>query len=231
MSRTLKIFAGLTVLVAGLSGVMFVTKSSSKPSLKQPGVGSVTPPLPTAPPPQQPNVALPTVAEPAVLGVDRSESSARQVAARLVALDEQRMVSEQAAATMTSAVASKGSTAVLVEQAVRQTRSLHRQLGEGLVLMSQPLRARTITITATSAEIDVWWVKVVSSPTQPNAGDIWGTTRVSLVWEDNTWKQTNEVSRLGPWPTHASDRVNHPTGASFLEQLNGFNSLTTRNSQ
>jgi hypothetical protein len=230
MSRISKIVVGLTVVVVALSGWLFVTKGSSKRPV--PMAGSAASPLPVATPTSpEPNVvplAAPIVASqsPVPTG-DRRESSAQRAAAGVVALDEQRMVSEQTAATMTAAITSKGARAVLTEQAIRQTRSLHRQLGENIVVFAQPLRVRTIAITETTAEIDVWWVKVVSSETQPNAGDIWGTTRVSLIWEDNAWKESNEASRLGPWPTHASDRVTHPSGASFLAQLNGFLPLTT----
>lgn len=234
MSRALKLFLGVTVVAVASSGWLFLTRSDNS---NRPGtVGSITaPPLPSTVPSELPAATptpvgavtpTPPVETSSTGGLpvrgDRSEAGARRAAIAVVALDEKRMVSEQAAATMTAAVTSSGSRDVLVEQAIRQTRSLHRQLGDGLVLLSQPLRIRTVAFTESAADIDVWWVKVVSSPTQPTAGDLWGTTRVSLLWEDGQWKQSNEVSRLGPWPTHASDQVSHPSGALFLEQMTGF---------
>jgi hypothetical protein len=227
MSRTTKAFFGLTVLVAGLSFWAFVTKSDQPPRI--PSTAEIdTAPLPMAPTTalskQQPIDTTVTDAEvgTGTLLLSDPESAARSAAAALVALDEHRMVSDETATAMTVGVAAVGSRDALVSQAVRQTRSLRKQLGAGITLMAQPLRARTVSITPTTAEIDVWWVKVVTSPEHPTAGDIWGTTRVSLTWEADVWKVSNEASRLGPWPTHATDRVTHASGASFAAQLDGF---------
>jgi hypothetical protein len=187
-------------------------------------VGAETP---TPVQPVEPSVSLPQVSPGPVLVVaDGSEIGARRAAAAIVSLDEKRLVNDEAAQAMTVAVASTAGRGPLVEQALRQSRAMHTKLGDNIVLLSQPLRVRTVSVVPSSkAEIDVWWVKVFSSPTLNHATDIWGTTRVSLVWENNAWRQANEVSRLGPWPTHATDQVTHPTGAVFLAQLEEFTQL------
>ena len=156
-----------------------------------------------------------------------TEASARDTAASLVQLDERRMRSVETATSMTNTIAATGSRDVLVVQAVRQINRLHTELGADLTMWAQPLRARTISVNMSAAVIDVWWVKVITSPGMLTAGDIWGTTRFSLVWEDNTWKVANEKSRLGPWPTHASDAVHHPSGAAFAAELSGFTPIET----
>jgi hypothetical protein len=237
MSRSLKLFGGLTLLAVGLSGWMFVSRGSSSTSggttsVLAPitAVAAVTPTLSTSvgqqPAPAQPITAS-TVSAKAVLTVaDGSERGARQAAAAIVALDEHRLRNDAAAESMTIAVASTAGRGPLVEQALRQSRKMHTDLGSNIVLLSQPLRVRTVSVVPSSkAEIDVWWVKVFSSSTLERATDIWGTTRVSLVWENAAWKEANEVSRLGPWPSHATDKVAHPSGSVFLRELDGFTQL------
>ncbi len=230
MSRSMKLFIGLMLVAVGLSGWMLLTRrSSSTPGADASSVAPTTLPVVAAPvaPVEEPLVVSATTQQ-VVMVADGSESGARQAAAAMVALDERRLVNDVTAESLTVAVASTAGRGPLVEQAIRQSRALRTKLGDNIVLLSQPLRVRTVRVVrSSSAEIDVWWVKVVSSVTLEHAADIWGTTRVSLVWENNTWRYANEVSRLGPWPTHATDAVTHHSGAVFLAELDGFTPLDT----
>ena len=229
MSRTMKIFTALLVMTTVLSGWWWLNdrtpsprqateRSSTEPATTATSVPSAVllDPSPSTTPTVDENIAVtPAAGAP-------TEASARDMAASFVQLDERRMRSVESATAMTNAIAATGSRDVLVVQAVRQTNRLHSELGADLTMWAQPLRARTISVSASAAVIDVWWVKVIASPGMLTAGDIWGTTRFSLVCEGDTWKLANEESRLGPWPTHASDAVHHPSGGAFTAELTGF---------
>ena len=212
MSRTTKVLAGLVGVAMVLSGwLWFKGNSPASPSPS---------PSTTAP---STTFARAVAADAVVAGP--SEASARAAAVAMVALDERRLLNVHDAETMTAAVSTATSHDALVEQAVRQTQKLHAQLGAQLTLYAQPLRARTISVDASSALIDVWWVKVITSPTQLTAGDIWGTTRYTLTWDGGRWTVADEASHLGPWPTHSAETVHHLSGAAFDAELRGFTPL------
>ena len=236
MSRIMKIFTALLAVTTVLSGWLWLhnqapsrRQTTERSSIESATTATATSvpsavlldPSPSTTPTVDGNIVVtPAAGAP-------TEASARDVAASFVQLDERRMRSVDTATSMTNAIAATGSHDVLVVQAVRQTNRLHTELGADLTMWAQPLRARTISVNSSAAVIDVWWVKVITSPGMLTAGDIWGTTRFSLVWEDNTWKVANEKSRLGPWPTHASDAVHHPSGAAFAAELSGFTPIET----
>lgn len=213
MSRTTKVLGALVGVVTVLSGWLWM-KGDSPASHPQPTSTTGVQAVVTDPP---------VVADPVV--VTPRDVSARAAAAAMVALDERRLLNVHDAETMTAAVSAASSHDALVAQAVRQTEKLHTQLGADLTLYAQPLRARTISVDSTSAVIDVWWVKVITSPTQLTAGDIWGTTRFTLTWDGSRWTVANEASHLGPWPTHAADAVHHLSGPAFDVELRGFTPL------
>ena len=234
MSRTMKIFTALVAVTTVLSGWLWLhdrtpshPQATGRPLIESAATTVSVPsaivldPSPSATPSVDENIAVTRSAD------APTEASARGMAASLVQLDERRMRSVETATSMTNAIVAKESRDLLVVQAVRQTNRLHTELGADLTMWAQPLRARTISVNASAAVIDVWWVKVMTGPGMLTAGDIWGTTRFSLVWQDNTWKLTNEESRLGPWPTHASDAVHHPSGAAFTAELTGFTPIET----
>ena len=232
MSRTMKIFTALVAVTAVLSGWLWLhDRRPSRPqSTHPPSIAATTVSVPSAVVPDPSPSTTPNMDENIVAtrtGGAPTEASAREMAASLVQLDERRMRSVETATSMTNTVAAAGSRDVLVVQAVRQTNRLHTELGADLTMWAQPLRARTISVNMSAAVIDVWWVKVITRPGMLTAGDIWGTTRFSLEWQDNTWKLANEESRLGPWPTHASDSVHHPSGAAFTAELTGFTPIQT----
>ena len=229
MSRTMKIFTALLAITTVLSGWLWLhDRTPSQPQATEPSSTESATTATSVPsavlldpsPSTTPTVDENIVVTPAA-GAP-TEASARDVAASFVQLDERRMRSVETATAMTNAIAATGSRDVLVVQAVRQTNRLHTELGADLTMWAQPLRARTISLNASAAVIDVWWVKLVTSPGMLTAGDIWGTTRFSLVWQNDTWRLANEESHLGPWPTHASDAVHHPSGAAFTAELTGF---------
>jgi hypothetical protein len=234
MSRIMKVFTGLVVIVAVLAGWTWFSNrtsaTSTTPVVAAGGVTSETPPSLVAPTPTAPVVSnvpgepLPanTEAVPAGVGSVPTEASARAFAAAIVNLDERRLTTDINATQLTTAIAASGSRDALVTQALRQSALLRTEFDAGAKWFDQALRARTISISATAAVADVWWVKVVTSPSRATAGDIWGTTRFTLVWENNEWKVRNEESHLGPWPTHSRTEVQHPTGAGFAAELIGF---------
>ena len=247
MSRTMKVFSALLVITGLLSGWLLFRGRPAGPPLVSDPIPIEAPPPTTMPSPIESSAVNAGAVEGAVVdstvatpGLDTAtppppssdpattgDESARAFAASIVALDERRLRDVDSATSMTAAVAAAGSRDVLIAQAVRQTNRLHTQLGAELSMWAQPLRARTIRIDATSAVVDVWWVKVITGPQRLTAGDVWGTTRFTLAWEDGGWKVANEESRLGPWPTHATDAVRHPSGAAFAAELTGFTPIAS----
>lgn len=238
MSRTMKMFSALIVLTGVLSGWLLFRGRTPRPAVVSDPIAvapaSPVPSTPTSSPTStlRSTVSTLTTAEPVFTGDGNDvtspdatvgdEASARAFAASMVTLDERRLRDVAAARSMTEAIAAASSREVLVAQAVRQTNRLHTQLGAELSMWAQPLRARTVRVNARDAVVDVWWVKVLSGPSRLTAGDVWGTTRFTLAWEGGGWKVANEESRLGPWPTHATDVVQHPSGAAFTAELAGF---------
>ena len=186
MSLVTKVFGGLLVLVVSLSGWNYLSRDES-PSVRRRRTEAVVKQSPSSSAVKRnlpstriggPAVVSPVAALPATQTAVPTETTARAAATALVALDEQRMVTEATATALTAAVAAPLRRTVLVEQSVRQTRSLHRQLGDDITVLAQPLRARTVMFNRSQAEIDVWWVKIITGPARVTAGDIWGTTRV-----------------------------------------------------
>jgi hypothetical protein len=234
MSRFMKVFTGLVVVVTALAGWTSFTGRNSDQSVASAATSETSPslvaPSPTPNPLSNPadgaGSLLLTAGEVAVANLGGSgptEESARAFAVLLVNLDERRLTgTDENATQLTAAVAAAGSRDVLVAQAVRQSGVLRTEFGPDTKWFNQALRVRTVSVSATNAAIDVWWVKIVTSPGRATAGDIWGTTRFSLVWENGTWKIANEESRLGPWPTHSRTEVQHPSGARFRAELEGF---------
>jgi hypothetical protein len=230
MSRIMKVFTGLVVIVTALAGWTFFTgrdsdrssavTSESPPSLVTPSSVVVASDSVSGSPEPAPAVPPAAVVD---TGSTPSEESARTFAASLVNLDERRLTgTDENATQLTAAVAASGSRDILVAQAVRQSAVLRTEFGQGTTWFNQALRIRTISVSATNAVVDVWWVKIVTSPARATAGDIWGTTRFTLVWENGAWKVANEESALGPWPTHSRTEVQHPSGARFAAELEGF---------
>lgn len=73
-----------------------------------------------------------------------------------------------------------------------------------------PLSLTVRTWRPEAAQVGVWGVQTTSSPGH-NTAD-WGTSVVSLRWEQGQWRVVDQTFISGPWPIRSDDRMATASG-------------------